>query len=46
MTDNENQQAAALLPLAKELVTFCVQAGFEWEILDEIIDLMGWEQDV
>jgi hypothetical protein len=32
-----------LEPSLLKLVTLCVNGGIEWECLDEIIDLIGWE---
>lgn len=32
-----------LEPSLHELVTLCVNGGIEWECLDKIIDLIGWE---
>jgi hypothetical protein len=32
-----------LEPSLHELVTLCVKGGIEWECLEEIIDLIGWD---
>jgi hypothetical protein len=32
-----------LEPSLYELVTLCVNGGIEWECLNEVIDLIGWE---
>ena len=40
----ENLNALRMLePSLHELVSTCVTSGIEWECLDEVIQLIGWE---
>lgn len=34
-----------LLAKVRELVALCAHCGFEWEILDEVIELLGRMDD-
>ncbi len=41
----ENLNALRMLePSLRELVRLCANGGIEWQCLDEVIELIGWEQ--
>jgi hypothetical protein len=40
----ENLNALRMLePSLRELVDLCVNGGIEWQCLDEVIQIIGWE---
>jgi hypothetical protein len=41
----ENLNALRMLePSLRQLVDLCAKGGIEWQCLDEVIELIGWEQ--